>query len=668
MKSNIEKMLKIWYPFHRNKRRGVIMIAVKTNETLTIYDISFDEFRDIVYENESGGLNSERIQRTQLGFTISNNDAMDFLSDRVVKSIERCVVIDAGKIISGRRPNSIEDLKFYVSEDGKQYASEEVYKASSSLGKNSPTPEKQSEVLRPAVEGPKPKPASVVASPKPKPAAVVEGPKPKPASVVASPKPKPAARVSRGKSKPRPAVVIPDEQLQFARLIDGQIKNYYEQLPSFSAPIMAAIQKNVRDNIEKFRDRAKAVIGFKKGTEPLLKNCELGFEMESQIGSTNNMLDSLLVFEVKAKIFLKSKPFALFGGIRSKLVGSTFSSVCPLFTSEDGKQKGYQFEKTITDYDLDGAEAWLSTHKGLSSKDLKKMDEDEAYSLYLQALESVYRRRNNGLFHTRDGVSDLTDYQKQLREQYGKEADFRKWDNALNNLTFDVRPVSLTEQLGRIAKGEQPLVMASPKPVMSSVVPPKPAARVDAPKPASVIPDPSHDKSHDGKIQIDLKGASKVVQQAAAQLYGEPIDENGELWVPEFKYIAVCKNYIQPDAAALGANYKGSNFEEIPHFLEGELPEVIDFVVKSYGGRINNGVVFLPVDVVEVLKKSGSEIGNKLKQLEGQRQSEVQKPPLVQKVSRMSGQSQSDADALQSIFLQQFARIHGEEDVSHKHL
>ena len=187
-------MLKIWYSLYRNRRRGVIMIAVKTNETLTIYDISFDEFRNALFE--SGGLNSERIQRTKLGFTISNNDAIDFLSDRVVKNIERCVVIDAGNIISGRRPNSSEDLRFYVTEDGKQYASEEVYNRSISFENRPKTSERQTVVRTPQVQ-------PVINVSKPQMRAEVPPARVRPTPTVASPQPSPKVEFEPSYSRRR---------------------------------------------------------------------------------------------------------------------------------------------------------------------------------------------------------------------------------------------------------------------------------------------------------------------------------------------------------------------------------------------------------------------------------------------------------------------------------
>ena len=197
------------------------MIAVRTNETLTMYDISLKEFKKALFQSD--GLNSEKIRRAKRGLTISNNDTIEsLLDDEVVESIECCVEIDDENISYREKPTSREDLKFYISKDGKQYASEEAYKNSVSSQKKSEVSVSQSVVRAP--EAPS---GSVISKPQQPPTAQKQ-PKPQ--------QPPAAQKKPNPQQPPAYAVNIPDKQLQMARVINMAFKskNYRRSLGLWS--------------------------------------------------------------------------------------------------------------------------------------------------------------------------------------------------------------------------------------------------------------------------------------------------------------------------------------------------------------------------------------------------------------------------------------------------
>lgn len=581
--------------------RSENMIAVQTNEYLHIVDMEVSEFLESVAKD---GMNSSLIHAKTASY-VSNNKYL-YTINSVVPEIKWrfCQVGDQFQI-DFKPVSSIDDLRFFIAPDGKQYANEAAYHFALEKGE---VKREESVPLHPEV--PKPEAANPV--PNPEVAAPVLNPEiPSPEVEAGAPAPEeesteePAQEEETEEdereseeviapSEEAPAIPNPEEpqeeeeeekipvteeQRKVARVLD---KTLIRGIPlkDKGEKFIQAVRNFVRANRREIEENILSTLNIAKKAVPYFKT---DYEVESVLGKSNSLLDSSLAFSVFSSVAMKKEPSRL-ATLEKSFIGSVFFRVCPMGT-EGENTLGYYQQFTITASDMEDAKDWLR-EQGIDFRKVRQLEERR--KAYERALDAVFMRKKGDI--TLGGSAkideDLDAHLEKLDAKY-KVLDSEEWE-LYHTVLVDARTMPLEQQLENLSKMPmpkrtlEPTPEPTPEPDPFEEPPVEESSVVETPVlPAVPIPNPEIVEEPEAEEEViptppDLTEKSVRRQQTDAsqndqflaaiqEAFGEDADE---VVVPE-------------DTITAEEEKKGPSVEEVP--LTVTLPPIPDRMVARPG-------------------------------------------------------------------------------------
>lgn len=396
------------------------MIAVQTNEYLYVIEMSIPEFLENVAKD---GLNSSAIHAKTIA-NINQNRWLH-LANAVIPEITCCFRQIGNQFVIDTKPiNSSKDLEFFVAPDGSQYSCESAYLLEAAKGEKV----NREEVVNPVVDVVQTNsgPSEVVEEedtngiPNP-----VRGTIPNPVaekssasgqSVIELPASleddfyKPTGLVPFVPPQLEPVEPHVVEVSENQKRAAGQLDNVIRNLPHLSS-IPSEFLNGVINYVMAERDKMKGYAeAYLKSSSPLDRGAlETDFPVPNALGSSYDMIDSLLAFPVYTRVISKKDLAARFSPM--DLVNSTMLRVCPIGIDGDRVHSYVQSIK-ITNQDVKDAEELLKKE----GKNKKKLSPKEKYERMEAALEQVFKNKKGSLSASRETqlVGDLSQYFDEL--------------------------------------------------------------------------------------------------------------------------------------------------------------------------------------------------------------------------------------------------------------
>lgn len=401
------------------------MIAVQTNEYLYVIEMSIPEFLENVAKD---GLHSSAIHAKTIA-NINQNRWLH-LANAVIPEITCCFRQIGDQFVIDTKPiNSSKDLEFFIAPDGSQYSCESAYLLEAAKGEKA----NQTEIVAPVVEGAPINSGQEAGIPNPvlgdkdkkdipnpvgegAPNPVLEGSSTHGQNVIELP-----ASLEDDFYKPTGLVPFVPPQLEQdephvvevsenQKRAAGQLDNAIRNLPHLSS-IPSEFLNGVINYVMAERDKMKGYAeAYLRSSSRLDRgDLETDFPVPNALGSSYDMIDSLLAFPVYTRVISKKDLAARFSPM--DLVNSTMLRVCPIGIEGDRVHSYVQSIK-ITNQDVKDAEELLKKE----GKSKKKLSPKEKYERMEAALEQVFKNKKGSLAASRETqlVGDLGQYFDEL--------------------------------------------------------------------------------------------------------------------------------------------------------------------------------------------------------------------------------------------------------------
>lgn len=458
------------------------MIAVQTNDRLYLINMEESEFVDMVMRENIAGRDLDEqlipLIRAKSGISFKNNDMVHF-AKAMVSEISNCFS-RVGNRFDMKPVSSVEDLNFYVDENGVQYASEEAYNEEKLL---------QSVGERGAVA---PSPLNV-----PPAASVEQAPAPTPLVGDSSSAPDPidseedeltsgghllnlvrkmTSGLPQADSKPLEnngeplgagstfeppreeepdldgVLTISEDMKRAAGQLDNLVR-IFTNVTTLPPDVLKGMRNYVNQDKDHFREYAEQYLSQRSPIDR--GELYTDFPVASAFGTTHDMIDSLLVFPVFTHIVSKKDLSNRFTA--GDLVHSTFLRVCTVGVDGD-RVSSYVQEIKITSQDVRDAEDIVNANLKRQNKSKRSLSAQEKYDLMEAALEDVYKSRKGSLAASKETklIGDLGRYFDQLvstQKMFIPSLD--DW-NSYDVMAFDARknmdslPMPLLTQLQNV--------------------------------------------------------------------------------------------------------------------------------------------------------------------------------------------------------------------------
>lgn len=459
------------------------MIAVQTNDRLYLINMEDSEFVNLVMQENMAGRSLDEqlipLIRARSGISFNSNDMVRFARS-MISEISNCFTL-VGNRFDMTPVSSLDDLMFYVDENGKQYASEEAYRMEE-VGIPNPVVEGQNatqrveEVPNPVIrksensEGAKEVPTPTEEethsgkdeTPVPEEEEMHSGEEEAPAPKEEEMHSGEEESVPKEEEVPplddeKDVIEVSEEQKRAASQLDNIVRNF-PNIASLPTQYLAGIRSYINTQLATFKSYSEEYLAQ---MSPLDRaSLKTGYPVPNAFGESTDMLDSLVIFPVYTRILSKRDLAARFSPL--DLANSTMLRICPIGIAEDEHMQpivhSYVQEIKITHQDVKEAEEKVNAELKKQGKSKRSLSSKEKYDLYEEALEEILKYRKGSMVASRETklVEDLGKYEEELRRSSKVYIPAIEEWNSYDVAAFDARrridqfPTPLLTQLQNI--------------------------------------------------------------------------------------------------------------------------------------------------------------------------------------------------------------------------